>query len=181
MPKTDISPIVNTEAIREWVAALRSGEYRQGNSYLKYISPFTHEFSYCCLGVACDLFAERAGVIRGNMGENVGDFDDSTQYMSNTMIAFLGVEGSSDGEYGNNGELCWTGVNVKIPPHLREECLAHEGGDDCEPNSPIIVDLTALNDSLLWDFNKIADCIEYTYLHHKQTIPMEPTQTTPTP
>ncbi len=37
---------------RAWVAALRSGKYRQGMGQLHY------EFKFCCLGVACDLYAQ---------------------------------------------------------------------------------------------------------------------------
>lgn len=161
MTETNISPVVNTEAIREWVAVLRSGEYRQGYSYLKYRSPYSQVTKYCCLGVACELFAERAGVTRNDLG----GFDNSTQYMPKNLIAFLGVEGSGEGEYGSDtNEFCCRGVNVKIPPHLREEYLDHEGDNDYEPNTPIVSDLVDLNDGLSWDFNKIADCIEYTYL-----------------
>lgn len=159
MTETDISPAVNTEAIREWVAALRSGDYRQGNSQLKFISTFTGDFRYCCLGVACDLFAERAKVSRGTDHS----FDGSSQFVSPNLVTFLGVEASEEGEYDESG-LRWAGVNVKIPPHLREEYLAHEDDYDGEPNTPIVDDLVHLNDGLLWDFNKIADCIEYTYL-----------------
>lgn len=39
---------------REWIAALRSGEYVQGRGYLHRYTPFGEE--YTCLGVACDLF-----------------------------------------------------------------------------------------------------------------------------
>ena len=35
--------------IADWVAALRSGDYKQGKSYLSYQGKF------CCLGVLCDL------------------------------------------------------------------------------------------------------------------------------
>lgn len=38
------------ERLEEWIAALRSGKYQQGYGQLR-------EFdSYCCLGVACDLY-----------------------------------------------------------------------------------------------------------------------------
>lgn len=35
---------------RLWVEALRSGEYKQGQGYLR-----SHDDHYCCLGVLCDL------------------------------------------------------------------------------------------------------------------------------
>ena len=42
------------EARSEWVKALRSGKYRQGTHVLR--SPVDE--TYCCLGVACDLYAD---------------------------------------------------------------------------------------------------------------------------
>jgi len=38
-----------TEAQKEWIAALRSGKYKQGRNSLK------SEDGYCCLGVAVDV------------------------------------------------------------------------------------------------------------------------------
>lgn len=35
---------------KQWVAALRSGEYQQGTGRLRY------KGRYCCLGVACNLY-----------------------------------------------------------------------------------------------------------------------------
>ena len=34
----------------KWVAALRSGDYKQGQHYLK-----TPDDTYCCLGVLCEI------------------------------------------------------------------------------------------------------------------------------
>lgn len=44
----------------KWVAALRSGEYKQGTSVLRRSHPGGDTF--CCLGVLCDL-AEKEGII----------------------------------------------------------------------------------------------------------------------
>ena len=43
------------ENARDWVKALRSGEYEQGLGSLKF------DNKYCCLGVACDLFLKSEG------------------------------------------------------------------------------------------------------------------------
>lgn len=48
---------MNPEIKGQWVAALRSGTYDQGQDYLH-----TRNDTYCCLGVLCDL-AVKAGVI----------------------------------------------------------------------------------------------------------------------
>lgn len=50
------------EVKAKWLAALRSGDYRQGQGLLHQISDGQH--SFCCLGVLCDL-AEKEGVIAG--------------------------------------------------------------------------------------------------------------------
>lgn len=40
---------MNEEIKKEWVAALRSGEYEQGREYLN------TKGKYCCLGVLCEI------------------------------------------------------------------------------------------------------------------------------
>jgi hypothetical protein len=50
---------VNKEIAYKWAAALRSGKYQQGRGKLRV--PIVHydktvEYSYCCLGVLCDLY-----------------------------------------------------------------------------------------------------------------------------
>lgn len=50
------------EFAKKWVAALRSGKYAQGRNFLRRIS-MEHGTPdlYCCLGVACDLYAQEKG------------------------------------------------------------------------------------------------------------------------
>lgn len=42
---------------QEWVTALRSGEYEQGNTVLR-----SHDNKFCCLGVLCDIYGKHKGV-----------------------------------------------------------------------------------------------------------------------
>lgn len=44
---------MNKELKQKWVAALRSGEYKQGKGKLLYHE--NGETSYCCLGVLCEV------------------------------------------------------------------------------------------------------------------------------
>ncbi len=60
---------MNPERKAQWVAALRSGEFPQGQSELK-----TAEGEFCCLGVACEL-AYREGKL--NFGEVASDEEDN--------------------------------------------------------------------------------------------------------
>ena len=46
---------MNHEIKAKWVAALRSGEYKQGQRYLRV------DDTFCCLGVLCDLHAKATG------------------------------------------------------------------------------------------------------------------------
>ena len=46
------------EIADEWVKALRSGEYVQGQNMLKYEDPDTDEMHHCCLGVLCEIAIE---------------------------------------------------------------------------------------------------------------------------
>lgn len=43
---------MNSQVKEKWVAALRSGEYQQGNNSLR------SNQGFCCLGVLCDLYAK---------------------------------------------------------------------------------------------------------------------------
>ncbi len=47
---------MNQDIKEKWVAALRSGEYKQGKNRLR-----THTNKFCCLGVLCDLHAKETG------------------------------------------------------------------------------------------------------------------------
>lgn len=46
---------MNVEWKPKWVAALRSGDYKQGHGSLKLVDPKTGENQYCCLGVLCEV------------------------------------------------------------------------------------------------------------------------------
>jgi len=45
---------VNRDVLTRWVAALRSGEYRQGREHLRYEDE-DGVVRHCCLGVLCEL------------------------------------------------------------------------------------------------------------------------------
>ncbi len=55
---------MNQEIKRAWIAALRSGEYRQGQTELHNVEKNT----FCCLGVLCDLH------MRATSAGSWGDF-----------------------------------------------------------------------------------------------------------
>lgn len=49
---------MNRERIERWITALRSDDYKQG--YGRLHNPEVNTF--CCLGVACDLFKDEVGL-----------------------------------------------------------------------------------------------------------------------
>ena len=83
---------VNKEAIAEWVAALRSGNYEQTDRRLVKGTVNQDSYSYCCLGVACDLFGPKVGLTfdRNALGYRDKEFL-STMTLPRSVCEFLGV------------------------------------------------------------------------------------------
>jgi hypothetical protein len=54
---------MNSSVKEQWIAALESGEYKQGQKALR-----PSESTYCCLGVLCDLYAKDHPKFRGWRG-----------------------------------------------------------------------------------------------------------------
>jgi hypothetical protein len=48
---------MDPEVKARWIAALRSGEYKQGCDVLRTLND-----EFCCLGVLCDLYAKEHGI-----------------------------------------------------------------------------------------------------------------------
>jgi hypothetical protein len=51
---------MNATVKQQWVTALRSGAYAQGQSWLRQIAE-DDQIVYCCLGVLCDLHRQATG------------------------------------------------------------------------------------------------------------------------
>jgi hypothetical protein len=62
----------NKKNLRKWVAALRSGNFKQGHGYLcSYKETETgRDYKYCCLGVACQLLAEEDNTFAATVTDN---------------------------------------------------------------------------------------------------------------
>jgi hypothetical protein len=52
-------------SLKHWVAALRSGDYKQTQGALRRVENYGST-SYCCLGVYCDLAGKKVNQTRGN-------------------------------------------------------------------------------------------------------------------
>lgn len=73
----------------QWTAALRSGEYRQGQAVLRSIND-----RFCCLGVLCDL-AEKAGVIRAHKTPDDWAYDGEDAYLPEAVMDWAGITDAS--------------------------------------------------------------------------------------
>lgn len=121
----------------QWVAALRSGEYRQGRHVLHNVD----ENTYCCLGVLCDL-AVKAGVMspgRREWNSSVGG-----------DMEVYGVAGdrAAQGAVTLPVEvITWAGLEDSNPAVYVED----EDGDEY---------LAELNDGYEYSFEQLAALVE---------------------
>ena len=76
---------MNTQQARTlWIQALRSGKYKQGQLVLHNLS----NDSYCCLGVACALFAEQLNLTTTHT-EYCVKYDRYSSYLPDAVAELL--------------------------------------------------------------------------------------------
>jgi len=129
----------NVEAIREWVAALRSGKFMQGTGRL--VRKVDGAPRYCCLGVACEVFSERLGIR--------AIFDPTGHYISD-----------------DNPNVGKETLMYGVLPTVVADHLGLARSPIVRATVPIGTEsaLVTLNDGFSWTFTQIADAIEATYL-----------------
>lgn len=88
---------MNPEIKDRWVAALRSGKYKQGRKALSKISD-TGETTYCCLGVLCELAVEDGLISRApytspwsNLEFNLYGEDNHKSFLPIVVMEWSGV------------------------------------------------------------------------------------------
>jgi len=97
---------VNKERVDDWVAALRSGEYKQGGGQLH--SVYDNEF--CCLGVLCDVFMKaNPGYSWDNNYFSKDNAQLESAYPTKEVMEYFGLDGLNPLNDGNprvlvNGE-----------------------------------------------------------------------------
>lgn len=111
---------------KKWVEALRSGEFKQGTKHLR-----GFEETYCCLGVACEIYRRETG-----NGRWVTTYE--------RQVWLFEADNTSIDYFMHPTVQKWIG--------LREQL----GAASTMPGGS----LTALNDSCGYDFTAIADMIE---------------------
>lgn len=134
---------MNQEIKKLWLEALRSGQYTQGRVALKSIEGDGTN-KYCCLGVLCDLYAQRYGATwtKG-----------STTLMDGK--SYLVLNGNTGGFY--------------LPPEVRKwaDMESHDGRlkdkIEYETSNGRVAKadcLATLNDHANYNFEQIAEVIE---------------------
>lgn len=133
---------VNRERVQLLVDALRSGNFEQGQNMLR-----TKDDTYCCLGVACEVArlngigldwkAKETGCECQDCQDNRWHFDGSNEGLGEKVAAWYGFERNS---------------HAVADPEI---------GNDESGNT---VTTIRANDDYGWDFNRIADALESTYL-----------------
>lgn len=138
--QTPLNP--NAEA---WVAALRSGDYKRGQAALhELVGGDRDNPLFCCLGVACDLFAQAhpdqgrwLPVTGWILGFSTASKPRELMYLPIEVSDWLGLK-----RYGNFDN--------------------NENGEFFEPSimGPTRKTLVSLNDEEGYSFEQIADVIE---------------------
>ena len=135
---------MNPEIKAQWIAALRSGEYRQGRNTLR-----DAKDRFCCLGVLCDL-AEKAGVISEPQQMSTGIY----QYADGFSGRFrqIGVLPEKVAEWsGLDDDMHADPYDPEVERDGVRRCLSALNDEGWEPDPATSTPLT---------FDQIADLIE---------------------
>lgn len=127
----------------QWVAALRSGLFRQGDGLLKCTEPGGIT-KHCCLGVLCEL-AEQAGIVRT---DHIA-IDPDPAYGHTPPVIKTTYDGM--GEFLPKSVTTWAGLDVGV--------WSDTPGDPCVVDDGAYRHLTYLNDAAT-PFDEIADLID---------------------
>lgn len=131
---------MDAEIKGRWVAALRSGDYKQVEGRLN-----KNDEGFCCLGVLCEI-AVGDGVIQKENGADIGYDNDAFAYLDEYTD-----QGKTYPQFDvlPNKVKVWSGLKDSNPQVI----YTHEGNEDEYP-------LSALNDDFKLTFAQIADIIE---------------------
>jgi len=121
-----------TDIQEKWLLALESGDYRQGQGYLR-----TKDDEYCCLGVACEV---------------VGlDWEPS---QNGEVLVTDGVAALAPKSVVND-----LGLRDNYGGFYKPLCLQSDGELGRDVSELSVRSLVDLNDDLGWDFETIATWI----------------------
>lgn len=98
------------EARKLVAEALRSGEYIQGRYLLCRVSPTTGEQTYCCLGVACEVYNKvvepiAIETVANGLGSNCKMYDNRNTLLPEKVREWLGFRLANGKFYGDSWKL----------------------------------------------------------------------------
>ena len=126
------------EFMQEWVVALRSGEYEQGRGQLAVVND-DGKVAYCCLGVACELAAQKGLINRVKGVDMIGYKTDDMEWSETSGLPPRVTE-LMDGKVDGSGHF--------------------PGGKEGSLDGTHARSLIGMNDSDKNSFEEIADKIE---------------------
>lgn len=139
----------NQQVIKQWVDALRSGEYKQATGRLGRHDSWTDHYGetyqpgHCCLGVLCEL-AAKAGVItrvEDPAFQGLIKYDSEVNVLPSRVAYWAGLDSCNP--------------TVDYPIVWADEAGTVDQGTDT---------LSTLNDEQDMSFDQIADAIEMKFL-----------------
>jgi len=125
---------------KKWLEALRSGEYKQGKRTLRRREP-NGEWSFCCLGVLCDLAVKEGVIDEPILAGNRTEYGSWQTYPN---------------DWGSTGSLPGKVVDWAF---TKKE-VQREGRVELSDPRPDGIHLSHWNDQRGKNFNEIADLIE---------------------
>ena len=147
------------DLVQRWEAALRSGEYKQGNSLLKYTDS-GGALRYCCLGVLCEV-----GGVEGLPADS--DFAAYPRYLFDgcSLAPPLELLDRFAGKHISD----MTDLTLALPPEIDDqlysmlEKLDDEERETSRTGSNGEYAAAYLNDTIGLTFEQIADCVRFSW------------------
>ena len=131
----------NEAFLKEWLEALRGGEYKQAKGALLDIND-AGERSFCCLGVACDIYA------KNHKPEGM-----AIEWVDDSLVIKYKDE---------DGYLVKETYDSELPTYVAAKLgfQSNYGAYAPRPDAPGNISLIYHNDDDLMTFSQIADIIE---------------------
>lgn len=127
---------MDQEIKRQWVAALRSGDYKQGNGALRERHGDGVSDTYCCLGVLCDIAVKADVISQPDLGEAeepgytehfyLHGYLGAQSYLPDEVVAWAGLPSENpdiEGDAATLSELNDEGASFDDIADLIEEQL----------------------------------------------------------